>query len=378
MPPSSSSNSTDSGVGSARRRILEEEEEAGPSSSNSAIPNGESVVSTEDIDVKPGPSGLSNSAQLPVTNGLGKRGLKRRIVSDDEEEEDGDDQDNDDLEEVLDEDLEDSDSGPPDLSKSQDDLTKGKALKKRDVPPVLKVEPPEESSSEDEKPIRYLVKVFHFIIPFLNFFSFVFISQRRRLPVAKASVQVVKVEDVRPSSSSSNSSSISKGNSSNSGSLCEDGSTLRRSGRTRRKPKRPFDSDPSENEERDGTLGEGKRNVRNSVRTRNRGKRTVRYREDSEDRDVSKKRKVKRMHSEDDDDDDDDDHENEDPRVKQQENGTVKRYSRQSAQEAAKRLKSDFATSSDDDEAAAVPTYTKSSRGRMRKVIHPNSQEFFD
>jgi hypothetical protein len=43
---------------------------------------------------------------------------------------------------------------PPDLTKSQEDLTKGKALKKRDAaPPVLKAIK-EESSSEDEKPIR--------------------------------------------------------------------------------------------------------------------------------------------------------------------------------------------------------------------------------
>lgn len=202
--------------------------------------------------------------------------------------------------------------------------------------------------------------------------------------MAKASVQVI--EEARPSSSSSNSSSVSKGNSSNSGSLCQDGSSLRRSGRTRRKPKRPFDSEPSEDEERGSALGEGRKNKRGAVRTRNGGKRTVRYREDSEDE--AKKRNSRpstetrssgsrpnrRIHS---DDDDDDDHENEDPRVKQQENGNVKRCSRQSAQEAVKRLRTDFATSSDEEDIS-VPTYTTSSRGRIRKVIHPSNQDFYE
>ena len=100
--------------------------------------------------------------------------------------------------------------------------------------------------------------------------------------MTKVSVPVVK-EDVRPSSSSSNSSSISKSNSSNSGSLCEDGSSLRRSGRARRKPKRPLDSEPSDNEEQSPALANSRKNQRRVVRTRNGGKRTVRYREDSDD-----------------------------------------------------------------------------------------------
>ena len=66
---------------------------------------------------------------MPRTNGLGKSGPKRRIVSDDE-----------DLEE----------QGPaPVVTQSQNDLTK---LIKQEAP----FEPPEESSS-DEEPIRYLV-----------------------------------------------------------------------------------------------------------------------------------------------------------------------------------------------------------------------------
>lgn len=196
---------------------------------------------------------------------------------------------------------------------------------------------------------------------------------------------MIKEEDVRPGSSSSNGSSVSKGHSSNSGSLCEDGSSLRRSGRTRRKPKRPFDSEQSENEDHGTALEEGRKNQRRAVRTRNGGKRTVRYREDSEDE--AKKRNsrqsgeirstgnrlTRRINS----DDEDDDHENEDPRVKQQENGSVKRCSRQSAQEAAKRLRTDFASSSEEDDVA-VPTYTMSSRGRLRKIIHHSNQDFYE
>ncbi len=154
VQPSSSSQASDTGVGAARRRILEDEE-AGPSSSHSTIPNGVSVDGAGYIEAKPGPSGLSSSAQLPTTNGLGKRGLKRRIVSDDDEEDEQDDDDEDgdeDHEEALDEDLEGSDHEMPDPTKSQDDLTKGKALKK--CASVLKPESKDESSSEDEKPIR--------------------------------------------------------------------------------------------------------------------------------------------------------------------------------------------------------------------------------
>ena len=81
-------------------------------------------------DVKLGSSGLSNSAQLPTTKGSGKQGLKR---------------------------------------KERPDATKLKTLRKRKVPTVLTFEPPEESSSEDEKAIRYFVFVFHIIISFLIF-----------------------------------------------------------------------------------------------------------------------------------------------------------------------------------------------------------------
>lgn len=100
--------------------------------------------------MQPGPSGLSSSTSVPPANGLGKRGLKRRIVSDDDfEQDDEEDQKASPIIPVEEESL-----GPPDLTKSQEDLTKGKALKKRDASYVSKTAQ-EESSSEDEKPIRY-------------------------------------------------------------------------------------------------------------------------------------------------------------------------------------------------------------------------------
>lgn len=102
--------------------------------------------------MKPGPSGLSASALAPTTNGLGKRGPKRRIVSDDDYEEEEDDDD--DHEATLLIPKEEESLGSPDQNKSQEDLTKGKALKKRDASAVLR-SGQEESSSEDEKPIRY-------------------------------------------------------------------------------------------------------------------------------------------------------------------------------------------------------------------------------
>ena len=43
---------------------------------------------------------------------------------------------------------------------------------KRKVPSVGTFEPPEESSTEDEKPIRYFVSVIHSIISFLIIFAF--------------------------------------------------------------------------------------------------------------------------------------------------------------------------------------------------------------
>ena len=132
MSPSSPSHSTDSGVVTSPQCILEDEETSSESSSSNAtisnedffvstdndyedgpmdlsissqlkkkqtpvvapepleekhpIHNGDYVASTEDLDVKPNPIVLSDGAQLPVTNGLGNRGLKkRRIVSDDKE-----------------------------------------------------------------------------------------------------------------------------------------------------------------------------------------------------------------------------------------------------------------------------------------------------
>lgn len=158
-----SSQSTDQGVGAARRRILEEEEPR--ASAHPVVPNGDSTDVVDDIDVKPGPSGLSYSAQLPAVNGSGKGGKKRRIVSEDEEEDDDDDEEDGDENEDEDDDYQevtpkkegesDESTRLPDGPKSQDDSTKGKALKKRDAAVAVKTGSLlEDSSSEDEKPIR--------------------------------------------------------------------------------------------------------------------------------------------------------------------------------------------------------------------------------
>ena len=88
----------------------------------------------EDEESSSESSSSSNSAPLPTTSGLGKRGLRRRIVSDDDEEEEEKDVG------VGDEDLDDIDQGSPDATTS------------------------EESSSEDEKPIRYFIFAFNLFI----------------------------------------------------------------------------------------------------------------------------------------------------------------------------------------------------------------------
>ena len=70
--------STNSRIGAPRRRFVEDEEAYG---------HGDSVVGIKDVKPDDPVVVLSDSAQLPTANGLGKRGLKRRrIVSDDEEE----------------------------------------------------------------------------------------------------------------------------------------------------------------------------------------------------------------------------------------------------------------------------------------------------
>lgn len=155
VQPSTSSQPSDPGVGAARRRILEDDV---PGSSNhSTIPNDSPTDVGEEIEVKPGPSGLSNSTQLPAMNGVGMRAKKRRIVSEDEDDdEEEEEEDEGDFQENSNQDVGDEESnGLPDGTKSQDDQTKGKALKRRDVTVAIKSEPIlEESSSEDEKPIR--------------------------------------------------------------------------------------------------------------------------------------------------------------------------------------------------------------------------------
>ena len=76
----SPSRSTDSAVGPTRRRVLKDEETPESSFNHSTIPKYDSVVSTEDAD----PGGKFNSAQLPKPNNLGKQGLKRRVVEDED------------------------------------------------------------------------------------------------------------------------------------------------------------------------------------------------------------------------------------------------------------------------------------------------------
>ena len=74
---------------------------------------------------------------MPVTNGLRNRGLKRKIGSDDDDEEE-------------------KDQGlAPAVTKSREDETKLKM--KREIPPVVTFELPEEESSseEEEEPIQY-------------------------------------------------------------------------------------------------------------------------------------------------------------------------------------------------------------------------------
>ena len=135
---------------------------------------------------------------------------------------------------------------------------------------------------------------------------------------------------MRPSCSSSNSES-----------LCEDGNTLRLSVRGRRKPKRLFDSLDS-SEKRHGALWEG--NLRKATRTRNRGKCSVRYHEDSDD--------------------------NKNPRPSSEATEKGKETRRTVGPRNGKdRFKRNFTASSDEDEAAAIPNYMKSSRGRIRKIV---------
>ena len=104
---------------------------------------------------------------MPITNGLDNRGLEIIIVSDDEEEED--------------------EEPAPNVTKRQEDEKKSKVLRKRQIPPIVAIEPSEESSSDkDEVPIRY----FWFSLPSFRFlfnFYFMLISQKR--PVAKANSQ---------------------------------------------------------------------------------------------------------------------------------------------------------------------------------------------
>ena len=143
--PQSPSHSADSGIGKTRRRSLEDGKTI--LSSHSTNPKEDAAVVPG--DVKPDPGSLSNSAQLPKPNNSDKRRLNRRSVTDHDEDSE---------------------------VKGRPDATKLKSLKKRKVPPVSTLEPLEESSSKDEKPIRYFgFFVFHSIISFLLYlFIFAF------------------------------------------------------------------------------------------------------------------------------------------------------------------------------------------------------------
>ena len=118
----------------------------------------------------------------------------------------------------------------------------------------------------------------------------------------------------------------------------EDGSAIRRKGRTLRMRKQHLDSDSSQREE-----GEGNGNVRNAVRIRQ-SRSYVRYPEDSDIGD-NVKQMAKERYSE---DNDYVAYKNVGP-LMQTENGFVKRNKRRSAQEATKRLKKNFDVSSDDE-----------------------------
>ena len=95
------------------------------------------AVNAQTVEKNPAPSGLSNSAQIPKTNTVTKR--RWIFVS-------GDDRDEyvgakDSPQKTVNKIVE--NQRQQDVTKSQDFLTKGKALKKQEVPP-------EENSSEDE------------------------------------------------------------------------------------------------------------------------------------------------------------------------------------------------------------------------------------
>ena len=143
MSPSCPSQSIDPGVEATRRRTLKDDETI-PSSSHSTIPNGDFVVSTEN-DI---PIDISDASQLPTTNGLDKRALKkRRIVNagDDKEEQPS-----------------------PNVTKSRENEKK---LKKREIPFILNV--------EEEVPIRYFVLVF-LIISFHIDLHFLYLNQSKK------------------------------------------------------------------------------------------------------------------------------------------------------------------------------------------------------
>lgn len=142
--------------GTARRRILEDDDEEDQPLS-ARLTNGHNGHHAGEVDVKPGPSGLSASE----VSSNGKAGAKRRIASDDDEseeasdeseEEEDEDEEEDEGEEEAEEEEQEDDELEEENSRSS---RKGKALKKPE-PLATIAEPADDDDyqSEDEIPIR--------------------------------------------------------------------------------------------------------------------------------------------------------------------------------------------------------------------------------
>ena len=75
--------------------------------------------------------------------------------------------------------------------KSQNVEPRLKSLRNRNVPPVGKLEPPDESNSEVVKPLRYFVFLFS-VNNYVSYFCISF-SQRSQIPVAKANRTTLQI-----------------------------------------------------------------------------------------------------------------------------------------------------------------------------------------
>ena len=140
-----------------------------------------SVQAVEEKDVGPSNSSTSNAISSPKKNNFRWSSAQEAATANFTPSSDGSDLEY---------------QGQSDVTKSQEGEKKSKALRKRQVPPVMTSEPPEEESSsdEDEVPIRYLVFcIFHLIISFLIRFFFNF--NLRRIPVAKTNCHTLPGSD---------------------------------------------------------------------------------------------------------------------------------------------------------------------------------------